>query len=114
MLFNTVEYAVFFAIVLVAYFSLRHRAQNLFLLGASYFFYGHWDWRFLFLLLLSTVIDFSAGLAIQRARERGLPRRMKTVLALSVGSQLAILGLFKYFNFFVAGADGLLQCIGFS
>ena len=114
MLFNTVEYAVFFAVVLVAYFSLRHRAQNLFLLGASYFFYAHWDWRFLLLLLLSTVIDFSAGLAIQRSRERALPRRMKAVLALSVGSQLAILGFFKYFNFFVAGADGLLQSIGFS
>jgi len=114
MLFNTVEYAVFFAIVLVAYFSLRHRAQNLFLLGASYFFYAHWDWRFLSLLLLSTVIDFAAGLAIQRARERALPRRMTTVLTLSVGSQLAILGFFKYFNFFVAGADGLLQSMGFS
>ena len=92
MLFNTVEYAVFFAIVLVAYFSLRHRAQNLFLLGASYFFYGHWDWRFLSLLLLSTVIDFFAGLAIQRARERALPRRMTTVLTLSVSTVFILRG----------------------
>ena len=98
MLFNTLEYGLFFAAVLIGYFSLRHRAQNVLLLGASYFFYGSWDARFLSLLLLSTVIDFCAGLAIQRARERNLRRRMQTVLGLGVGSQLAILGFFKYFN----------------
>ena len=114
MLFNTPEYLVFFAVVLAAYYSLRHRAQNVLLLAASYFFYANWDWRFLGLLLLSTLIDYRAGLAIQRARERGRPRTMKRVLALSVGSQLAILGFFKYFNFFITSADALLQGLGFA
>lgn len=61
---HTPEYALFFSIVLAGYFLLRFRAQNVWLLGASYFFCGSWDWRFLSLLLLSTVIDYTAGLLI--------------------------------------------------
>src|SRR5437870_9411254 len=100
MLFNTPQYFVFLAIVLLAYYALERRAQNILLLTASYFFYGSWDYRFLSLLLLSTVIDYTAGLAIHSAAERGDRARMRLALVLSVGSQLAILGFFKYFNFF--------------
>jgi alginate O-acetyltransferase complex protein AlgI len=113
MLFNTPQYFVFFAIVLVVYYALALRAQNVFLLAASYFFYGSWDYRFLSLLLLSTVIDYTAGLAIHAAAQRGDRRRMRLALVLSVGSQLAILGFFKYFNFFAGSAASLLAAFGF-
>jgi D-alanyl-lipoteichoic acid acyltransferase DltB (MBOAT superfamily) len=113
MLFNTPQYFVFFAIVLVVYYALTLRAQNAFLLAASYFFYGSWDYRFLSLLFLSTVIDYTAGLAIHAAALRGDRRRMRAALVLSVGSQLAILGFFKYFNFFADTAASLLAGFGF-
>ena len=114
MLFNTPQYLVFFVTVLLVYFALPFRAQNVWLLAASYFFYGTWDYRFLSLLLLSTVIDYSAGLAIHAARQRNDRFRMKRALILSVGSQLAILGYFKYFNFFVDSAASLLHAFGFT
>jgi alginate O-acetyltransferase complex protein AlgI len=113
MLFNTAEYLFFFTTVLLVYFALPFRAQNVWLLLASYFFYGSWDWRFLSLLWLSTVIDYVAGLAIQGARERGNPRGMKFALTVSVGGQLIILAFFKYFNFFAASAASLLSSLGF-
>jgi alginate O-acetyltransferase complex protein AlgI len=113
-LFNTATFFVFFAVVLVLYRALPHRSQNWMLLGASYLFYGWWEWRFLSLLWLSTIIDYVAGLAIQRARERGNHRAMKATLALSVGGQLAILGFFKYFNFFADSAAALLSNLGFN
>ena len=89
MLFNTPAYFFFLAITLVLYFSLRHRAQNVMLLGTSYVFYGNWDVRFLALLLLSTVIDFCAGIWIQRGRERQDQQLMRRVLVASLGSQQA-------------------------
>ena len=61
MLFNSLEYFVFLALVLAIYYRLTHRWQNYFLLGASYFFYGWWDWHFLGLMLLSTSTDFFAA-----------------------------------------------------
>ena len=112
MLFNTLDYFFFFSTVLLVYYLLPYRAQNVWLLGASYFFYGSWDWRFLSLLLLSTVIDYSAGLAIQAARERDDRRSMKLALTVSVGGQLAILGFFKYFNFFAESAAAALESMG--
>ena len=64
MLFNSITYFVFLAIVYVVYRSLKHRGQNLLLLIASYVFYGWWDERFLFLIVVSTVVDYSCGLLI--------------------------------------------------
>jgi D-alanyl-lipoteichoic acid acyltransferase DltB (MBOAT superfamily) len=113
MLFNSIEYACFFVAVLLVYYALPFRAQNVWLLAASYFFYGSWDWRFLSLLWLSTVIDYAAGLAIQAARERDHRRAMRAALTVSVGAQLAILGFFKYFNFFADTAALMLGRMGF-
>jgi D-alanyl-lipoteichoic acid acyltransferase DltB (MBOAT superfamily) len=113
MLFNTAQYFFFFSTVLLVYFLLPFRAQNVWLLAASYFFYASWDWRFLSLLLLSTVIDYTAGLAIHRARERENRRGMRFALTVSVGGQLAILGFFKYFNFFADSAAAVLARLGF-
>ena len=112
MLFNTPEYFFFFSTVLLVYLVLSFRAQNAWLLAASYAFYASWDWRFLSLLLLSTVIDYTAGLVIFSARERGADRTARFALVLSISAQLTILGFFKYFDFFAASAAGLLSRMG--
>lgn len=108
MLFNTLEFALFFAIVYAVYASLRHRAQNVFLLAASWFFYGAWSWKFLGLLILTTTIDFAAAIAISRAA----PNRRRVWLLASLGTNLAVLGFFKYANFFVENAEALVAAFG--
>ncbi|MEZ4988771.1 MAG: MBOAT family O-acyltransferase [Saprospiraceae bacterium] len=65
---------------------------------ASYIFYGWWDWRFLFLILISTLIDFFVGLQLSRAKEE---KRRKLLLGISLGANLGMLGFFKYYNFFI-------------
>ncbi len=67
MFFNSLEYFVFLAIVLALYYSFSHRWQNYMLLAVSYFFYGYWDYRFLSLMLISTVVDFFAGRIVDHA-----------------------------------------------
>lgn len=85
------------------------RWQNLVLLASSYIFYGFWDWRFLFLLLYSTVVDFALALAIERSAD---PRTRKTLLVASLCTSLGILGFFKYFGFFTASMVELLNRLG--
>lgn len=111
MLFNTPTFAVFLVIVLALYFSLRHRAQNLMLLVASYIFYGWWDWRFLSLIFISTVVDFCCARGIARARDTG---GGKGLLILSVAFNLGMLGFFKYFDFFAGSLYDLLATFGLS
>jgi len=110
-LFNSAAFAVFLPIVLVVYWSLRStRQQNLFLLAASLFFYGWWDWRFLSLIALSTCVDYGCALSIERERERGgTGRRWVTA---SLVSNLGILGVFKYYDFFVESAEPLWAALG--
>ena len=67
MLFNSFEFAIFFPIVWLLYWVSPFRLQNLLLLAASYIFYSFWDWRFLSLILLSTTVDYCAGLKIEKA-----------------------------------------------
>ncbi len=83
--------------------------QNYFLLAANYVFYGYWDWRFTFLLLTSTIVDFWVGQQLHVAS--GQTRR-KLLLLVSIVFNLGILGFFKYFNFFVESASILLSSIG--
>ncbi|MBI4598224.1 MAG: MBOAT family protein [Candidatus Omnitrophica bacterium] len=111
MSFNTLEFAVFFIVVYGLYCGLGHRWQNLMLLVASYVFYGAWDWRFLGLLLISTVLDFFCGLGIHGAHSARIKRM---VLGLSVAGNLAILGFFKYFNFFAGSFESLLASVGWT
>ena len=61
MVFNSLQYLVFFPLVFVVYWQLKRRGQNVLLLAASWFFYAMWDWRFLGLMLLTTVVDFGVG-----------------------------------------------------
>lgn len=180
MLFNSLTYAVFLPIVYLLYRVLPFRGQNLMLLAASYLFYGWWDWRFLFLMIVSTVIDFWTGLILDRAKltrtqtwaplaflvvggilligcdfgslvhnlsGRADPRpivtehmptvigflalflvvarilfgwlsrlpeeqRRKRSMILSMITNLAILGTFKYFNFFIDSAVTVLNDAG--
>jgi alginate O-acetyltransferase complex protein AlgI len=98
MLFDTPVFAVFLVLVVSIYWRLGFNAQNRFLLAASYFFYGWWDWRFLLLMIASTLIDYWIALRIAAA-ESPIRRRMLLIASLVVN--LSILGFFKYFNFFV-------------
>ncbi len=106
MVFNSLQFAVFFAIVLTFYWRLPHRIQTLFLLGASYIFYAAWNWRFLGLMLLTTVVDYSVGRGLAAIRDE---KRRKLLFGTSVVLNLGVLGFFKYFNFFVDSAVGLLE-----
>jgi alginate O-acetyltransferase complex protein AlgI len=108
--FATVEFGIFFAIVLAVYFVLSHRWQNRLLLIASYVFYGWWDWRFCSLMLISSLVDYFCGLLVDRVRHPGYPSgKRKLVLTASIATNLAILGFFKYYNFF---ADSLALLAG--
>ena len=111
MLFNSVQFAIFFAIVYLLYLLLNHKGQNRLLLVASYVFYGCWDWRFLSLIAISTVVDYCCGLKIYESREK---QKRKLFLFISVCSNLTILGFFKYFNFFTENLYALLNGFGFS
>jgi len=115
MLFNSFAFALFFPIVLIIYWRLPLRGQNIFLLLASYFFYGYWDWRFLSLIAISTVVDFISGLRIEQAgsgTDQSTLKRRKFWLILSICTNLGILGFFKYFNFFIGTLDGTLSGLG--
>src|SRR6476620_11165680 len=109
MVFNSLHFLWFFVVVYALYRLLPHRAQNWLLLVASYYFYASWDWRFLGLLLASTIVDYSCGLLIEASPD---PRRRKTLLCLSLGFNLTLLGFFKYFNFFADNLQGLFGALG--
>jgi alginate O-acetyltransferase complex protein AlgI len=109
MLFNSLAFLLFISIFLLIYPRLRLRQQNLFLLLASYFFYGWWDWRFNILLLASTLVDFITGQKIHAARDGKLRKRW---LFVSISFNLGLLCSFKYFNFFIDSAAVLLQSFG--
>ena len=170
MIFNSLEFFVFLPIVLLVYSRLRHKQQNIWLLIASYVFYGWWDPRFLYLISISTTIDFFCGKLIDRPTlepadiRKGLvylfgsclvflgllgwngdnsieilvlgliaatliiyassqnarlshlgeEKRRKIALAISMCANLGLLGVFKYFNFFVESAESALLSFGMS
>ncbi len=96
MLFNTVQFFLFLAVVLVLFYLSPRPLRKYLLLGASYFFYGSWNWRFIPLLLTLTAIDYTAGVWMARI-EPG--RKRKAILIMSLCANLGFLGFFKYFNF---------------
>jgi alginate O-acetyltransferase complex protein AlgI len=100
MLFNSIDFAIFLPIVFVLYWFVINknlRLQNLLIVTASYIFYGWWDWRFLTLILLSTIIDYSVGLGLSKHENK---TKRKLLLWTSILVNLGFLGFFKYFNFF--------------
>lgn len=101
MLFNSIDFALFLPVVFFIYWFLTQkslRLQNLFLVLASYLFYGWWDWRFLSLILFSTVVDYFVGLALGSEEKQS---RRKSLLWISITVNLGFLGFFKYYNFFL-------------
>jgi alginate O-acetyltransferase complex protein AlgI len=108
-LFNSIAFLCFLPIVLLGVSVLPLRVRNVFLLAASYFFYGSWDWRFLFLLFATTCVDFAAARQIVRART---PAARRGFLLLSLGTNLTVLGFFKYWNFFIGSAAQVLAALG--
>jgi alginate O-acetyltransferase complex protein AlgI len=110
-LFHSNDFLFFFAGILLLYYLCRYHlmARNVLLLGASYVFYGWWDYRFVSLLLLSSGIDFAVGLGIGRA---GTPGLRRLLLVGSISANLLLLGFFKYFNFFRESLVALLGTLG--
>ena len=109
MLFNSFEFLVFLAVVYLLYLVLNHRWQNWMLLVASYVFYGWWDWRFLGIIAFTTILDYLVSLRIVSARSE---RAKRGCLSISVITNLVVLGVFKYFNFFVGSFVSLLDRLG--
>ncbi|MCR5402602.1 MAG: MBOAT family protein [Butyrivibrio sp.] len=100
MLFNSLQFLIFFPIVLCVFYVIPEKLKRPWLLIASYFFYMCWNARYALLLLTSTAVTFASGILIERAREKD-PPRMKPVVAASFVINLSILFFFKYFNFTV-------------
>ena len=111
MLFVELRFLPFFALVLLVHWALRaHTARKGWLLAASYVFYGAWDWRFLGLIIASTVLDWIAGARIHAARgDRPRQRRWLTV---SLAGNLGILGFYKYWDFFAESAARFTAWLG--
>ena len=113
MLFNSLQYAVFLPTVFLVYWLVANkslRLQNLFLLGVSYFFYACWDWRFLFLLAFSTLLDYFTGQRIAASTKRS---SRLWWLWLSICINVGFLGVFKYYNFFAVSFAELANHAGF-
>ena len=101
MLFNSIDFAIFLPIVFILYWFATNnnlKLQNFLIVAASYLFYGWWDWRFLSLILFSTLIDYSIG--IRLSKQDNISKR-KILLWISILMNLGFLGFFKYYNFFL-------------
>jgi D-alanyl-lipoteichoic acid acyltransferase DltB (MBOAT superfamily) len=109
MLFNSLEFLAFFPLVVGVYFALPLRARWMFLLAASYFFYGSWRWEYVALLGLTTFVDWWVALRMNAA---AAPGRRRMWLWVSVVSNLGVLLAFKYFNFFNDALRALFSAAG--
>ena len=110
MLFDSFAFAIFLPIVFICYwflFSKNKQTQNILLLVTSYFFYGCWDWRFLFLLSFSILLNYFVGLKLASKSNQ-----KKLYLVSAIVINLGILGFFKYFNFFIYSFNDLLSSLG--
>lgn len=109
MLFNSFDFGLFLPIVLLIYWAIgykRIKLQNILLLLASYFFYGLWDWRFLSLIIASSLIDYFAGIEISKSNRVS---KKKLFLYSSIVWNLGVLFIFKYYNFFIDEFSALLN-----
>ncbi|MFV8357192.1 MBOAT family O-acyltransferase [Flavobacterium sp. XS1P32] len=112
MFFNSLSFALFLPLVFVLYwfvFNKNKSTQNAILILASYYFYSCWDWRFLFLLVFSTFLDYYTGIQIEKAKSEN---SRKFWFWLSISMNLGFLGIFKYYNFFADSFSQLLNGFG--
>ena len=101
MLFNSLEFALFLPVVFALYWTVMQRnlgLQNIFIVFVSYIFYGWWDWRFLSLIIFSSLVDFWIG---RKIADSDKPKTRKILLQISLAVNLGLLGIFKYYDFFV-------------
>ena len=101
MLFNSIDFAVFLPCVFILYWFLNKRSlklQNVLIVLSSYLFYGWWDYRFLGLIIFSTLVDFTVGLFLKKTSH---PSKRKLLLYTSILVNIGLLGFFKYYNFFI-------------
>jgi len=101
MLFNSIDFAIFLPIVFILYWFVANKnlkLQNFLIVVVSYVFYGWWDWRFLSLILFSTLVDYSMGVLLKNEENR---TKRKLFLLISILVNLGFLGFFKYYNFFL-------------
>ena len=113
MQFNSLDYVIFLPIVYFLYwflFNKNIKLQNSLILLSSYVFYGWWDWRFLSLIIFSTMVDYIIGLKIYRSQNIN---NRKIYLWISILTNISILGFFKYFNFFIESWLHLLNMFGY-
>src|ERR1051325_2252642 len=113
MLFPTSAFLIFFLVVAAAMVALdtKFMAKKAVLVIASYFFYAQWDWRFCFLLAFSSAVSYVAGKLIDRAND---DRSKRIIVGVAVAMHLSLLGVFKYFDFFVLSANELARSLGFT
>lgn len=113
MIFNSIEFAIFFPLVFALYwlfFQKNTTYRNAFLIAVSYFFYGYWDWRFLSLIIFSSAVDFYIG---KKLGTTGEVKKRKSLLLISLVLNLGLLGFFKYYNFFVDSFVSSFTFLGF-
>ncbi|MBL4653211.1 MAG: MBOAT family protein, partial [Flavobacteriales bacterium] len=106
MLFNSIEFLLFFVAILFFYYALPHKYRWVLLLGGSYFFYGYWKASYLLLIMSSTILDFFIGQQIFLSSSKSVK---KLLLYLSLATNLSVLILFKYFDFFITNISVLLS-----
>ena len=112
MLFNSIDFVIFLPIVFWLYWFVAKnnlKAQNFLVVVASYVFYGWWDWRFLSLILFSTIVDYYVGIGLEKQENK---RKRKLLLWVSIIVNLGFLGFFKYYNFFVENFVEAFQILG--
>ncbi|MFK7831975.1 MAG: MBOAT family protein [Winogradskyella sp.] len=112
MLFNSLDFAIFLPLVFILYWFLFQkslRLQNFLILGASYLFYGWWDWRFLGLIIFSSLVDYFVANALKKECQNF---RRKLFLAISIITNLGLLTFYKYFNFFIDSWISAFEILG--
>ena len=116
MLFNSVQFFIFFAVFYAVFFLVRRHLirRNVLLLCASYIFYASWNWHFLLLIIISTLVDFTLARRMSRYGLDDLTdkRKRQLLFMTSLIVNLGILGTFKYFNFFVDSFAVLMDSVG--
>lgn len=113
MLFNSIDFAIFLPIVFYLYWFLTNKnlkLQNFLIVAASYTFYGWWDWRFLSLILFSTILDYTVGLSLLKEEKK---QKRMLLLWISIIINLGFLGCFKYYNFFLDNIVTAFSFLGF-
>ena len=111
MLFNSIVFFVFLIVILPVFYGLKkNEHKKIWLLTASYIFYGYWDWRFCSLLLFSSLVDYWVGLKLN---DEQTPKKRKRWLQLSLFVNLGLLATFKYFNFFIDSFQSVFDGFGY-